>query len=76
MTSAQQNALESAKDGVTFRSGLVEGGKKRLMAGAARRKREPSQLGGLTFLTVLINPQASDFRFKRLPRNPEFRGRT
>jgi hypothetical protein len=37
MTSAQQNALESAKDGATFRSGLVEGGKENLKAVAARR---------------------------------------
>jgi hypothetical protein len=34
MTSAEQNALESAKDGATFRSGLVEGGKENLMAGS------------------------------------------
>jgi hypothetical protein len=42
----------------------------------ARRKREPSQLGGLTFQAELVDSQTSDFRFKRLPRNPEFGSRT
>jgi hypothetical protein len=55
--------------------GLVQRGKKSLMAGAARRKREPSKLGGLTFQTVLVDSQTSDFRFKRLPRNPQFGSR-
>jgi hypothetical protein len=45
------------------------------MAGAASRKREPSQLGGLTLQAVLVDSQTSDFRFQRLPRNPEFGSR-
>jgi hypothetical protein len=34
-----------------------------------------SQLGGWTVQTVLVDSQTSDFRFKRLPRIPEFRSR-
>lgn len=49
-------------------------GNENLMAEAARRKQELSRLGGLTFLTVLVDSQTSDFRFKRLSRHPEFRG--
>jgi len=66
---ARQNDERSAG------GGLVQRVKKRLMAGAARRKREPYQLGGLTFQTVLVDSQTFDFRFKRLARNPQFRSR-
>jgi hypothetical protein len=43
MANSQQNVFESkegpAMDGLTFRSGLVQGGKKNLITGAARRER-------------------------------------
>ena len=46
-------------------------GKENPMAGAARRKREPARLEGLTF-PVLVDSETPDLRFKRLPRNSEF----
>ena len=84
MLHAQQNDERSAeRGGVDDWRGLdlhcevvwSKKGKVNLMAGAAFRKREPSQLGGLTLQAVLVDSQTSDFRFQRLPRNPEFGSR-
>jgi hypothetical protein len=65
MTSARQNAPESTIDrrGLDLHCEVVwsKKGKVDLMAGAASRKREPSQLGGLTLQAVLVESQTSDF---------------
>ena len=59
MTSARQNALESTIDrrGLDLHCEVVwsKKGKVNLMAGAASRKREPSQLGGLTLQAVPVD---------------------
>ena len=79
MTSARQNAAESTIDrrGLDLHCEVVwsKKGKVNLMAGAASRKREPSQLGGLTLQAVLVDSQTSDFRFKGLLRHSEFGNR-
>ena len=75
--SAERAGIKTDSNGWTQLLRCVGLGRRKedLIAGAARRKREPSQLGGLTFQTVLVDSQTSDFRFKRLPPNPEFRSR-
>jgi hypothetical protein len=79
MTSTQQKMLGSKigrrKMDLHFEVVWSKEGNENLMAEAARRKQEPSRLGGLTFPTVLVDSQTSDFRFKRLSRHSEFRGR-
>ena len=80
MTSTQQQKMLGLKIGrrkmnLHFEVVWSKEGNENLMAEAARRKQEPSGLGGLTFPTVLVDSQTSDFRFKRLSRQPEFRGR-
>src|SRR4029077_13272868 len=64
-----------ATDGLTFRSELVQEGEENLMAGAAFESDVVFQLRGVAFQTILIDSQTSEFRFKRLPRNPEFGSR-
>jgi len=79
MTSAQQNVLESKIDrqrmDLRFEAVWSKEGQDDGTAGAARREGRRSQLGELMFQTVLVNSQTSDFRFKRLSRNPEFGSR-
>jgi hypothetical protein len=76
MANSQQNVLESKNDqqrmDLHFEVRWSRQGEN-LMAGAARRKRERSQLGGSMFQTALVNSQTSDFRFERPPRNPQLR---
>ena len=64
MANSQQNVLESKNDqqrmDLHFEVRWSRQGEN-LMAGAARRKRERSQLGGSMFQTVLVNSQTSDF---------------
>jgi hypothetical protein len=75
MTSARQNVLETKTDrrrvALHFEVVWSKKGKENPMAGAARRKREPARLEGLTF-PVLVDSETPDLRFKRLPRNSEF----
>ena len=75
MTNAQQNELETKtvqqRMDSPFEVDWLKKGKENPMAGAARRKREPARLDGLTF-PVLVDSETPDLRFKRLPRNPEF----
>jgi hypothetical protein len=79
MTSAQQNVLELKTDRRRMDSPFEVRGSRQVEreseGRSARRKQEQSQLGGLTFQTVLVNSQTSDFRFKRLSRNPQFGSR-
>ena len=75
MTNAQQNELETKTDqqrmDSPFEVDWLKKGNENPMAGAARRKREPARLDGLTF-PVLVDTETPDLRFKRLPRNSEF----
>jgi hypothetical protein len=74
MANSQQYVLESKNDqqrmDLHFEVRWSRQGEN-LMAGAARRKREPARLEGLTF-PVLVDSETPDLRFKRLPRNSEF----
>jgi hypothetical protein len=67
----KQEFAAKERGGVDILAVWSKKGKGNLLAGAACRKRLPSQLGGLKFQTVLADSQAFDFRFKRLSRNPE-----
>jgi len=79
MTSAQQNVLESKTDrrrmDLHFEVVWSKDWQDNVMAAPLKESVVLSQLGGLTFQTVLVDSQTLDFRFKRLPRNPEFRSR-
>jgi hypothetical protein len=75
MTSAQQNGLESKTDrrrkDLHFEWFGPRTGKTMGRQAPLNKSDVVSQLGGLKFQTVLADSQASDFRFKRLSRNPE-----
>jgi hypothetical protein len=67
----KQESAAKERGGIDIPAVLSKEGKGNVMAGAACPKRRPPQLGGLKLQTVLADSQPSDFRFKRLSRNPE-----
>jgi len=74
MTSTQQSVLESKTDRrrwAYISEWWSKEGQMWWQAPLVGSESRP-QLGGWTFHTVLVNSQTSDFRFKRLSRNPQF----